>query len=112
MDFDVEDIRAAREAQVVAGMFYDRRVFLVVNTGASHPTVIAFLPHQAEAIGRDLMEGPATGKVRRDRLEPQVVPVPIPRQRPSSPGRRVQIGPAVRLVDAGEGRTDSQDKGT
>ena len=112
VDFEVEDIRAAGEAQVVAGMFYDRRVFLVVNTGASRPTVIAFMPHQAEAIGRDLMERPAAGEVHRDRLEPRVVPVPIPREHLGSPDRTVQIGPAVRLVDSDEGLAHPEDEGT
>lgn len=111
MDFEVEDVRAAREAQVVAGMFYDRRVFLVVNTGASRPTVIAFMPHQAEAIGRDLIER-STGEVRRDRIEPRVAPAPIPQDRSVSPDITVQIGPAVRLVDAGEALAGGEDEGT
>jgi hypothetical protein len=31
MDFDVADIRSAREVQVVGGMYYDARAFLVVS---------------------------------------------------------------------------------
>ncbi len=78
MDFDVADIRTAREAQVVSGMFSDRRVFLVVNTGDARPVVIALMPHQAEAIGRDLVERVSNGEVRRQRIEPRVVPSPFP----------------------------------
>ena len=86
MDFDVANIRAAREAQVVSGMFYDRRVFLVVNTGGARPMVIAFMPHQADAIGRDLTERVSNGEVRRPYLEPRVVPVPLPPRRGSPKG--------------------------
>ncbi len=86
MDFDVADIRTAREAQVISGMFYDRRVFLVVNTGEARPVVIAFIPHQADAIGRDLVERVSNGEVRGQRLEPRAVPAPFPPRHRSSKG--------------------------
>ncbi len=78
MDFDVADIKAAREAQVVSGMFFDRRIFLVVNTGDARPVVIAFMPHQADAIGRDLVERVSNGEVRGQYVEPRVVPRAFP----------------------------------
>lgn len=74
MDFDLEDIRPAYEAQVVTGMFYDRRVFLVVDTGDGRPIAIALMPHQAALIGHDLIEGTSGGEVRRQRIEPRVMP--------------------------------------
>ncbi len=99
MDFNVADIRPAREAQVVAGMYYDRRVFLVVNVGAGDPLVIALMPHQAQAIGRDLVDGVTEGEVHGHRLEPRVVPVPIQTTpRPRLPPTRGWGGPAVRIV--------------
>lgn len=75
LEFEVVDIHPAYEAQVVSGMFYDRRVFLVVRGDGDRPLVIALAPHQAEAIGRDLMSG-AAGEVHRPapRAEPRVVP--------------------------------------
>ena len=86
MDFDLSDIRTAREAQVVSGMFYDRRVFLVVNTGDARPVVIAFMPHQADAIGRDFIERLSNGEVRRQYVEPRVIPVPRPSRHGSPKG--------------------------
>lgn len=99
MEFDVADIHSAREAQVVAGMYYDRRVFLVVNSGVGRPIAIALMPHQAEAIGQDLVDRVTTGEIRRDRLEPRVVPVAIQvASRPPPPPTRGFVGPAVRIL--------------
>ncbi len=99
MDFNVADIRPARRAQVVAGMYYDRRVFLVVNFGGGDPLVIALMPHQAEAIGRDLVGGVTEGEVHRDRLQPRVVPVVTqPAPRPLLPPTGGWAAPAVRIV--------------
>lgn len=56
MDFDLDDIRPALQVQVVAGMHFDRRVFLVANTGEKRPVVIALTPHQARSIAGDLTD--------------------------------------------------------
>ena len=99
MDFDVADIHSAREAQVVAGMYYDRRVFLVVNSGVGRPIAIALTPHQAEAVGQDLVAGVTTGEIHQDRLEPRVVPVAIQiASRPPPRPTRGFVGPAVRIL--------------
>ncbi len=73
--FDLGDNQPAHQAQVVAGMFYDRRVFLVVRGDDDQPIVIAFAPHQAEAVGRDSAAHGATGAVHRSgaRAVPVVV---------------------------------------
>lgn len=96
MDFDVEDIRPAREAQVVKGMFFDRRVFLVVATGDSRPIAIALMPHQAVALGHDLIAAEPTGEIRGQRVEPTVVPVPLLSARGRS--QKPQITRAVQLI--------------
>ena len=81
MDFDLADIRPALQVQVVAGMYFDRRVFLVANTGERRPIVIALTPHQARSIAGDLTDQSGIGEVRdRHRpVQPAVVAVPIPK---------------------------------
>ena len=39
MDFELEDIKQALQVQVVAGMYFDRRGFLVANTGENSPSL-------------------------------------------------------------------------
>lgn len=108
MDFDIEDIRPARKAQVVKGMFFDRRVFLVVDTGGSRSIAIALTPHQAVALGHDLIAAEPTGEIRGQLVEPTVVPVPLPSARGRS--QKLQITRAVQSIpndkesdDGGEG---------
>lgn len=81
MDFDLDDIRPALQVQVVAGMHFDRRVFLVANTGEKRPVVIALTPHQARSIAGDLTDQSGIGEVRdRQRpVQPAVVAVSIPK---------------------------------
>ena len=102
MDFDVGDVEPARGAQVVAGFYYDRRVFLVVNTGAARPVVIGLTPYQAEAIGHDLVDGVTAGAVYSDererRVEPVVAPVAVQLKPRSSSASRAVVGPAVRII--------------
>lgn len=93
MEFDVEDIRPARQAQVVKGMFYDRRVILVVDTGEARPIAIALMPHQAVSLGHDLVEEAPTGKVRGQRVEPQAVAEVRPPQSDRSSTSRGAAGP-------------------
>ncbi len=107
MDFDVEDIRPAREAQVVKGMFYDRRTFLVVNTGDSRPIAIALMPHQAVALGKDLIAATPTGEVRRQRVEPIAMPAPVRMTRDRS--QKVRITRAVQMIPK---HKESGDPGT
>ena len=80
MDFDLEDIKQALQVQVVAGMYFDRRVFLVANTGAKSPVVIALTPHQARSIAADLASQSGTGEVhdRNSPVQRAVVVRPIP----------------------------------
>jgi hypothetical protein len=75
VEFDLEDIRPALQAQVVAGMYFDRRVFLIANTGDTRPTVIALTPHLARLIAQDLLKQ-ATGEVH-DRSAPVMAPVVV-----------------------------------
>lgn len=94
-EFDVGDVKPAREAQVVAGFYYDRRVFLVVNTGAGRPVVIGLTPYQAEAIGHDLVDGVTVGAVYTDERQRRVAPVAPPMASSTS---RAIVGPAVRII--------------
>lgn len=79
MEFDLEDIKPGLQVQVVAGMYFDRRVFLVANTGEKRPIVIAITPHQARAIAADLENQSATGEVhdRRRSVQAAVVVRPL-----------------------------------
>lgn len=76
VEFGLEDIRPALQVQVVAGMHFDRRVFLVANTGEKRPIVIALTPHLARLIAADLATPSATGEVH-DRSTPVVAPVVV-----------------------------------
>lgn len=71
VDFDLDDIKPALQVQVVAGMYFDRRVFLVVNTGEKRPVVVALTPHQARSIAVDLA-GQRDAQEQRDRALAQV----------------------------------------
>jgi hypothetical protein len=87
MEFDLEDIKPALQVQVVAGMHFDRRVFLVADTGDKRPVVIALTPHQAASIAADLVNQSGPGQVY-DRDRPVHAAVVIratsaePRRRP------------------------------
>ena len=74
MEFDLADIKPGLQVQVVAGMYFDRRVFLVANTGENRPTVIALTPHLARLIAQDLLSQSGTGEVH-DRSTPVLAPV-------------------------------------
>ena len=76
LEFDLDDIKPALQVQVVAGMYFDRRVFLVANTGEKRPTVIALTPHLARLIAQDLLSQSATGEVY-DRSTPVLAPVVV-----------------------------------
>ena len=76
MEFDLEDIIPAQQVQVVGGMHFDRRVFLVVGTGRKRPTVIALTPHMAGMVARDLLNPSTTGEVH-DAGTPVVAPVVV-----------------------------------
>jgi hypothetical protein len=76
VDFDLEDIKPALQIQVVAGMHFDRRVFLVANTGEKRPVVIALTPQQARSIAADLASQSGTGEVH-DRSRPVQRPVVV-----------------------------------
>lgn len=69
MDFDLGDIKPALRVQIVAGMYFDRRVFFVADTGEKRPVVIALTPHQARSIAADLDSQYGTGEVH-DRSRP------------------------------------------
>lgn len=96
MDFDLEDIKPALRVQVVAGMYFDRRVFFVGSTpGKSGQVVIALTPHQARSIAADLDSQYGTGEVH-DRSRPvqrAVVVRPFPSFDPTHPPE-VPYGPA------------------
>jgi hypothetical protein len=74
-DFNLEDIKPGLQVQVVAEMYFDRRVFLVANTGERRPIVIAITHHQARAIAADLERQSGTGEVhdRRTSVQAPVV---------------------------------------
>jgi hypothetical protein len=74
LEFDLADIKPGLQVQVVAGMYFDRRVFLVANTGEKRPTVIALTPHMARLIAQDLLIQSGGGEVH-DRRTPVLAPV-------------------------------------
>ena len=76
LEFDLADIKPGLQVQVVAGMYFDRRVFLVANTGENRPTVIALTPHLARLIAQDLLSQSGTGEVH-DRSTPVLAPVVV-----------------------------------
>ena len=76
LEFDVADIKPGLQVQVVAGMYFDRRVFLVANTGEKRPTVIALTPHMARLIAQDLMSQSGSGEVY-DLHTPVLAPVVV-----------------------------------
>ena len=76
LEFDLADIKPGLQVQVVAGMYFDRRVFLVANTGEKRPTVIALTPHMARLIAQDLLSHSGGGEVH-DRSTPVLAPVVV-----------------------------------
>lgn len=77
MEFELEDIRPAFEVQVVSGLFFDRRTFLVVDTGDGRPTVIALMPHQARGVAEDLADPALAGRVHERRRAQLPVATPL-----------------------------------